>query len=168
MSGESQISNIERTVNEIIAKCRNDPARTEIAKVNFIMLIETMKKYEKGPKYYNAIMEESDIGFGQVQSTYPMPQDKRGSTESYQSPVLAELEKIYSKKLKQKDLQKLGSELSRLAGLRLDRNTKRSKQELVNWFQTNWSFLHSKIYEHSLQNLDFENPNQKIPNRNLP
>ena len=64
MSGESQISNIERTVNEIIAKCRNDPARTEIAKVNFIMLIETMKKYEKGPKYYNAIMEESDIGFG--------------------------------------------------------------------------------------------------------
>ena len=158
MSEGSQISKIERSINEIIASCRNDPAKAEIAKVNFINLIEIMKKYEKGPKYYNAIMEDSDTqGILQTQ-TFPMQIEKRVDDGS-NSTILIELQKIYSRKLKQKELQILGTKLAGYTGLKLDRDTKRSKQHLLNWFASNWQMLHLKIYEFNLEKLDFNSSN---------
>ena len=119
-----------------------------------------MKKYEKCPKYYNAIIKDADAqGFNQAQNTYS--NEKRGEADSFKFPVLAELEKIYQKTLKQKELQTLGSKLSLLTGLKLDRDKKRSKPALLNWFQSNWQILHPKIYEFGLETFDFNNLNKK-------
>ena len=162
MSEGGQIANIEKTINEIIAYCKNDPVKAEIARANFTILINAMKKYEKGPKYYNAIIEDADTPMmNQIQSNFQVPVEKRGESDSNKYPILAELEKIYQKKLKHKELQILGTKLSNLTGLKLDRDTKRSKPLLVNWFQTNWQILHSKIYEFELESINFTNPNSK-------
>ncbi|EAY20270.1 hypothetical protein TVAG_192460 [Trichomonas vaginalis G3] len=145
------IQNIEKNVAEILAACKDDPAKTEIARVNFELLITVIKKFEKGPRYYNAILEDQDAAQNnQMQSSFQMPVEKKGEPDAIKYPVIAELEKIYHKKLTTKELQALGSSLSKLQGLKLNRDTKRNKIKLLKWFSTHWQIVHSKIYEFGL------------------
>lgn len=162
MNELTQIQNIERSIAEILAACRNDPAKSEIAQVNFDMLITTMKKFDLGPKYYNAILEDYDSNQNnQMQTSFQMQVEKRGEPDTFKFPIIAELEKIYHKKLIQRELQLLGTKLSQLTGLKLNRDTKRNKVSLLNWFTNHWQNLHSKIYEFQLDRIEILKEHQQ-------
>lgn len=157
MSETTQHSRIAALVQEIIDACKNDATKTDVAIANFQCLVTAMKLYERAPKYFNAALEEVDqmmIPGGVVPGQ--VPTDKKDKNDPYKYPVVGELEKIFGRKLKQKQLQQLGTTLSRKIGLRLDRDTKRSKLKLIQWFSTHWQTLHGKIYEFGLPNTPFE------------
>ena len=146
MSESSQHSRIAKLVQDIIEACKNDPTRMEVAIANFDCLIKAMRQYELAPRYYNAALEDPDPSYtppGQPN----IPISDKGNNDPYKYPVVGELEKIFGKKLRQSELQKVGKFLAQKIGLRLDRETKRSKPMLIQWFSAHWETLHSKIYE---------------------
>lgn len=157
MTDQSQINNISGMIQEILNRCHGDPIRTDIAITNFKALLDAMKIYEKAPKYFNALLEESETPIIMTNTTYPQLQytEQQHETELYKYPIVGELEHIYGHKLKQIHLQKLGTALSNKIGLRLNRDTKRSKQLLLQWFSANWTTLHPKIYEFGFHKSDF-------------
>lgn len=157
MSETTQHSRIAALVQEIIEACNNDATKTDVAIANFQCLITAMKMYERAPRYFNAALEEADQPILQgVQAAAQVHHDRRDKNELYKYPVVGELEKIFGRKLKHKELQQLGTTLSRKIGLKLDRDTKRSKMALIQWFSTHWQTLHGKIYEFGLPNGAFD------------
>ena len=146
------VSNVNSLIQEIIKACKNDKIKTEIALLNFEQLIQAMSQYEMAPKYYNAVLEEVDIPtVAQNQAPFSNSNEKRSENDQSKYPIIGDLEKIYGRRLKQKELQLLGNTLATKTGLKLDRVTKRSKIALLSWFSKNWQMLHPKIYEFGLK-----------------
>ena len=88
-------------------------------------------------------------------SHFPYTGNNRKDNDPYKFPVVGELEKIYGRKLKQTELQALGVQLASKTGLKLERDTKRSKPLLLQWFYKNWTTLKPKIHEFNLNNMNF-------------
>lgn len=150
MSESNLHSRIAGYIHDIIEACRQDPSRLEVATTNFQSLVNAMKLYERAPRYFNMILEDAEAPHNAA------GQEKRSNeADMYKFPVVGELEKIYGKKLKQTELQMLGNALANKVGLRLDRDTKRSKVLLLQWFSQNWTTIHPKIYEHNLNKMSF-------------
>lgn len=152
MSNSTQ-NKLEKYIQDIIEACRTDPGRIEVAIVNFKSLLTAMKVYDNAPRYFNSILEEAEMPAIQGQPQYQQ-EDQHTSGKS-QFPVIGEMEKIFNRKLKQVQLQQIASALSMNTGVRLDRDTRRSKIALVQWFTNNWAVLHPKIYELGLPNKEF-------------
>ena len=155
MSESTQHSRIAQYIREIIEVCKNDPSRLEVAIVNFQSLVNAMKAYERAPRYFNDILEEADSFIPAGQMPHIISQEKRHDGDPYKYPIVGELEKIYKRKLKQTELQALASQLSAKTGLRLERDTKRSKALLLQWFSNNWTTLQPKIFEFHLNQMQF-------------
>ncbi|EAY11849.1 hypothetical protein TVAG_459210 [Trichomonas vaginalis G3] len=155
MTESNQHNRIVKYINEIIEYCRQDPTRIEVAVANFNCLLTAMKLYDRAPRYFNSIFDDCDATIPlQNAPIIPLAADKPPESQN-KPPVLNELEKIYGKKLKITDLQMLGSALSQNLNIKLDRDTKRSKVAMINWFATNWNVILPKIYELGLQRMDF-------------
>ena len=151
-----EINQIENYINDIIEECQKNPLNIDYTIKNFELLIEVMKKYEKAPKYFNSILEETDSTITPpIQGIFPNSIEKKNDFDQSKHPVMNDLEKIFNRKLKQKDLQLLGNSLSQKTGLKLDRDTKRSKTALIQWFHIHWQMLHPKIYEYGLNRMEF-------------
>lgn len=155
MTDNQQQSKLEALINEIIEACKNDPIRLQVAISNFQALCDSMKGYERAPRYFNAIFEE-----GATQANSVSIRTKRSDADA-KHPIEVEFEKIYSRKLKLTELQHLEKELSSKLKLRIDRNTKRSKVCLLQWFSSNWEIIQPKIIEFGLDKIDFEALNKK-------
>ena len=114
-----------------------------------------MSRYALAPRYYNTALEEANTLY--VPPGQPnMPPQERSNKDPYKYPVVGQLEKIFGRKLKQTELQELGKILAQKIGLKLDRETKRSKQLLIQWFSNNWATLHMRIYEFDLPKMSFK------------
>lgn len=146
---------IKQYINEIIEACKNDPIRQQVAISNFQALCDSMKGYERAPRYYNAIFEE-----GSQQANSVTIRTKRSDAEA-KHPIETEFEKIYNRKLKLTELQQLEKEISSKLQLKIDRNTKRSKICLLQWFSSNWEKIKPKIIEFGLDKMDFGAQNKK-------
>ena len=155
MSESNQHARIVNYINEIIEACRQDPTRIEVATVNFKSLLNAMKLYERAPRYFNSIFEDDENQFPQQDQMQFNQMNEKKNESTNKAPVLNELEKIYGRKLKQTDLQQLGSALATQAGIKIDRDTKRSKVALTKWFATNWQIIYPKIYELNLNTMNF-------------
>ena len=153
-----QHSKIATYIQEIIEACKDDSIKREVAIANFTSLLNAMKGYERAPRYYNAIFDENDAQPNQMNMRI---NDKHNDADVYKYPVVGELEKIYGRKLKQCELQKLANALSSSVNIHLTRDTKRSKSLLLNWFSNNWTVIHSKIYELKLNQMKFDDPPKK-------
>lgn len=151
MADSAQKERLENYMKEILEACKNDSLRTEVALANLKALNNAIKEYEKAPKYYNAMLE--------AESQSNLISSKKSSFESeYKFPVVGELEKIYSKKLKQIELQQLAKQLAPKIGLKLNRDTTRSKVLLLQWFSINWPTIRPKIFELNLDKMSFNEP----------
>lgn len=152
MSESSQHSQIAKLIQDIISACREDPSRIEVAIANFEALITSITRYALAPAYYNTALEGARIQHVQPGQPNMLPQDRQGK-DPYKFPVVGQLEKIFGQKLKQKQLQEIGKILAEKIGLKLDRDTKRSKPQLLKWFSVNWETLHPRIYDFKLNNM---------------
>lgn len=151
MADVSKRTRIEEYINDIISTCQTDSTKLEVAIVNFRQLLETMNKYERSPKYFNSLIEDVEKTY----HTHTGTSSTRRDEDQYAFPVVSELESIYGKKLKQTELQALGTQLATKTGLRLERETKRSKNLLLQWFYRNWTTLKPKIFEFNLHTMNF-------------
>lgn len=154
MAEYNQQARIEAYIRDIIEVCRSDPAKLEVAIVNFQSLLDAMKLYGRSPKYYNNFIEDAEKN-SQLTQHFPYTGNNRKDNDPYKFPVVGELEKIYGRKLKQTELQALGVQLASKTGLKLERDTKRSKPLLLQWFYKNWTTLKPKIHEFNLNNMNF-------------
>lgn len=151
MADSAQKERLDNYINEIFGACTNDSLRTKVAIENLKALSLAIKEYERAPKYYNAMFE------GETQSNFTSI--KKSAFESeYKFPVVGELEKIYSKKLKQIELQQLAKQLSPKIGIKINRDTVRSKVLLLQWFSINWTVIRPKIFELNLDKMKFDEP----------
>ena len=156
MDPTGKTEKIKNMINEIITICKGNQNKTYIAISNFQTLIDAMVLYERAPKYYNSLLEESETPIIQNNPQYPTTNNSENSQpQLYKYPIVGELEGIYHQKLKQLHLQKLGTALASKLSLKLDRKTKRNKAALLQWFSSNWNVLHQKIYEFGLHRMDF-------------
>ena len=150
----SEHSRIAKLIQEIIEACRNDPTRIEVATANFQCLVKVMELYERAPRYFNAALEEADLPF--IRPGPPnMEAPDKGGKEMYKVPIVGELEKIFGRHLKHTELQLVGKILSKKTGVKLSRDTKRSKPLLLQWFADHWDLLHTKIYDYELNKMEF-------------
>lgn len=155
MTESSQHARISQYINDIIAACRQDPARIEVAIANFKSLLTAMKLYDQAPRYFNAIFSDNETIPGLTNQQQMPPQADTGNDLQNRPTVATDLEKIYGKKLKITELQQLGNILSQNLNIKLDRDTKRSKVALLSWFAKSWSVIYPKIYELGLQRMIF-------------
>ena len=162
MSETSQHARISKYIQEIQEICTRDQTKVEVAIVNFKSLLTAMKLYDRAPRYFNSIFDDDDNQYMQQDDIrFDQLNDPKNGAISMKPPILNELEKIYGRKLKQPDLQQLGSVLASKIHLKLDRNTKRSKALLIKWFETNWQLIYPKIYECNLNQMEFQRPKSK-------
>ncbi|OHS95261.1 hypothetical protein TRFO_02248 [Tritrichomonas foetus] len=155
MTDTTQHSRIANYIADIINCCANDQSLLEVAVANFQHLNNAMKGYERAPKYFNGIIEDAEISpTNYPLSHFPTPYNAMENNKKF--PIANELEKIYDRKLKQCELQMLAKELSSKIGLKLSRDTKRNKTDLLNWFAHNWVVIHPKIFEYQLEKFNFE------------
>ena len=109
-----------------------------------------MAGFEKAPKFYTSIFEE-DLA-NQVNQAVSAPKkkvEKKKKNSDY--PAILELEEMFGRKLKHIDLQKIAITLQKQAGVYIERNTKRNKQLLLEWFAENWQLAKNLIEKHNLQ-----------------
>ncbi|OHS98392.1 hypothetical protein TRFO_35241 [Tritrichomonas foetus] len=154
MTDSNQIARIQGYIQEIYDHCAANPNRLEVAITNLQALKSAITSYERAPRYYNAIFEDNDV----------QPIMKRtidNENDQYKHPVIGELEKIFDRKLKQSELKDLAKALSEKIQLRLDRDTKRSKIKLLQWFSNNWEIVHQKIYEFNFNKMAFDDQTKK-------
>jgi len=135
---------IETFLKDIIEICKKDPMKIEVVSVNFKSLLSVMKHYERAPRLYNHIIEDAESTFNAQMEAQIQP-DKRYDGEKVRNPVIMELERVFGRKLKQTDLQHIGTAISNKTGLKLDRETKRSKVLLVKWFTINWRIVQDNL-----------------------
>lgn len=150
MTDSNQQAKLENYIKEIIAACKDDSVKLEVAISNFQALANAMKQYERAPRYFNAAFEEGEAQPNQIRMKVG-----RIETDSQSFPVVYEIEKIYGRKLKQIELQQLANQISNKIGLKIGRNVKRSKVLLLQWFSTNWATIHPKIYEYNFNQMTF-------------
>ena len=129
--------------------------------MNFKSLLNAMKLYDRAPRYFNSIFEDDEMQYMQGDG---MNFNKQNSSNADQNQPnkskINELEKIFGRKLKQTDLQQIGNLLASKLNLKLDRNTKRSKVLLIEWFTKHWQILYPKIYEFNLPQMDLQHMKQ--------
>ncbi|KAK8860308.1 hypothetical protein M9Y10_011972 [Tritrichomonas musculus] len=151
MADSTQKERLENYIKDILEACKNDPLRTEVAISNLKALSNAIKEYEEAPKYYNTMFETKGI-------PNSVSSQKATIESEYKFPVVGELEKIYSKKLKQAELLQLSKQLSPAIGVKISREATRSKLLLLQWFSLNWEAIRPKITELNLDKMVFDEP----------
>jgi hypothetical protein len=142
MADEEQIGRIDRYLEDIIRMCREDPSALQMSIANFKYLLDSMKAYERAPRIFNSRLEE-------IQPPPARSFQVRAvvNTEQHRFPVIGNLEKEFRRKLKQSELVFIAKTLARALGLKLEREEKRKKDELIRWFDAHWQVIEPKIRE---------------------
>jgi hypothetical protein len=101
-----------------------------------------MKRYEHGPRLFDALVEEAEQADADLPPTAP-----GADRDIVKHPIVADLERLFGRKLKLKELRYVGKKVAERVGLRLERATTRRKGKLLDWFAANWAALHPKMVE---------------------
>jgi hypothetical protein len=159
MSESADQLRIANYVHEIIQSCERDRVRTDVAIANFESLLTAMRRYEHGPRHFDALVEEAEQA-----DDAPPPIAPKGDKDLLKCPPLADLDQLFGRRLKHFELKKVGETVAEKMGLRLGRNAKRKKGIMLDWFASNWVRLHPKIVELGLHNAPIQaNPAEPDP-----
>jgi hypothetical protein len=142
MTSETDSSRIAASLDQITDLCRENPGSRELALVNLRSLLDVMRAYERAPRMYNVQLEDA-----QPTPRHPVRSLPVLRPEPYKYPVVGNLEAEFRRKLKQRDLVKIAKQLTAITGLKLVREQKRRKDELLSWFDSNWQVLEPRIRE---------------------
>jgi hypothetical protein len=140
---EDQIDRIKSYLEAITAICQEYPSALQMAIANFNSLLSVMKAYERAPRMFNARLEETQPAPRHAARSYQAPQPV--NPEPHRFPVIGNLEMEFGRKLKQKDLVAIAKGLTGSLGLKLEREVKRKKEQLIEWFDANWQVIEPKV-----------------------
>ncbi|OHT08274.1 hypothetical protein TRFO_04875 [Tritrichomonas foetus] len=160
MSDSTQHSRMASCIQDIVEKCKKNPSKIEIATANFQALLKAMKGYSKCRKLYSSLFENDAPNKAiqreaQIQRAERIERNKRNQPK-VTPQAITELEAIYNRKLKHTELKELATKLNQVVGCYINRETKRSKTLLIEWFSINWETIRPLIYSSGLDKYDFD------------
>jgi hypothetical protein len=142
---DAQIERIEQYLDQIITMCREDPTALQMAVANFKFLLDVMKVYERAPRMFTARLGETQLP--PRHPGRPEPPVATSPTDQHRFPVIGNLEVEFGRKLKQRDLVSIAKRLTLSLGLKLERQVKRKKDDLLQWFDSNWQAIEPLVRE---------------------
>lgn len=155
MSDSTQHSQMVKELQEIVELCKQSPSKLEIGIANLNSLYKAMKGFELASKSYISLFSSNTVNKNQ-QTMNAISQKSKAKLDSENSPAILLLGKIYGRTLKSSEMKELAIIVSQKTGLFLTRDQKRNKNQLLNWFSTNWKIIEPVIKENDLDKMNFE------------
>lgn len=157
MSDSTQHSQMVKELQEIVELCKQSPSKLEVGIANLNCLYRAMKGFELAPKAYVSLFNTNPANKYQDKNTInAIKAKKKAKTELENSPAILKLGKIYGRTLKSTEMKELAIIISQKTGLFLNRDQKRNKIQLLNWFSANWDTIEPVIIDNELDKMNFE------------
>lgn len=157
MSDSTQHSQMVKELQEIVELCKQSPSKLEVGIANLNSLYKAMKGFELASKAYVSLFNSSSINKIQDKNSINAIKAKNKLKNDLEtSPAILKLGKIYGRTLKSTEMKDLAIIISQKTGLFLNRDQKRNKIQLLNWFSANWETIEPVIIENELDKMTFD------------
>lgn len=157
MSDSTQHSQMVKELQEIVELCKQSPSKLEVGIANLNSLYKAMKGFELASKAYVSLFNSSSINKIQDKNSINAIKAKNKIKNDLEtSPAILKLGKIYGRTLKSTEMKDLAIIISQKTGLFLNRDQKRNKIQLLNWFSANWEIIEPAIIENELDKITFD------------
>ena len=155
MSDSTQHSLMAKEIQEIVNLCKQSPSKLEVGIVNLHSLYKAMKGFELAPKAYISLFDSNNNKSSTKSQAIESSKKAKTKINSEKYPVLLKLGQIYGRVLKSTEMKDLAIIISKKSGLYLNRDQKRNKAQLLDWFSDNWDIIEPIIRQNSLENINF-------------